>query len=116
METDALLGQQKAELESLKARIYYEIRTAFLDLKSSEERVLVARSSLDLAAEQVNQAQDRFAAGVTSNIEVVQAQDAVALATEDHMAGLYTHNLAKIALAEAMGQAESGYDRFLRGK
>jgi outer membrane protein TolC len=116
LESDSQLQQQKADLESLRARIYYEIRTAFLDLKSSEERVSVAKSNLDLVTEQVNQAQDRFAAGVASNIEVVQAQDALAMATEDHITSLYAHNLAKIALAEAMGMAESGYERFLQGK
>ncbi|MBZ5496703.1 MAG: TolC family protein [Acidobacteriia bacterium] len=114
--SDAQLEQQKADLESLRARIYYEIRTVLLDLKSSEDRVLVAQSSLDLATEQVTQAQDRFAAGVVSNIEVVQAQDALATATEDYISSLYAHNIAKATLAEAMGMAESGYEKLLRGK
>jgi outer membrane protein TolC len=116
LEADVQLEQQKAELESLRARIHYEIQTALLDLKSSEDRVLVAKSNLDLATEQVVQAQDRFAAGVASNIEVVLAQDALAVATEDHIASLYAHNLAKAALAQAIGAAESGYARFLHGK
>jgi outer membrane protein TolC len=113
---DAQLESQKAELESMRARISYEVRSVLLDVKSSEERVNVARSNLDLAGEQVTQAQDRFAAGVVSNIEVVQAQDALAIATEDYISSLYAHNVAKVTLAEAMGMAESGYDRMLRGK
>ncbi len=113
---DAQLEQQKADLESLRARIYYEIRAAFLDLKSSGDRVLVAKSNLDLAGEQVAQAQDRFAAGVVSNIEVVLAQDTLALATEDYISSLYGHNLAKVNLAQALGMAASGYEKFLKGK
>ncbi len=113
MAADAQLDQQKAELESLRARIYYEIRTVFLDLKSSEDRVQVAKSNLDLVNEQVAQAQDRFAAGVASNIEVVQAQDALAVATEDYISSLYAHNIAKADLAAAMGMAESGYEKIL---
>jgi len=116
LQADAQLEQRKADLESLRARIYYEIRTAFLDLKSSEDRVLVAKSNLDLANQQLLQAQDRFAAGVESNIEVVQAQDALATATEDYISSLYAHNMAKAGLAAAMGMAESAYEKFLRGK
>jgi outer membrane protein TolC len=116
LQADAQLEQRKADLESLRARIYYEIQTAFLDLKSAEDRVLVAKSNLDLANRQLLQAQDRFAAGVESNIEVVQAQDALAMATEDHISSLYAHNIAKANLAAAMGEAESGYEKFLRGK
>jgi len=49
------------------------------------------------------QAQDRFAAGVTNNLEVVQAQEAVAAATDSYLAALYAHNLAKLSLARAVG-------------
>jgi outer membrane protein TolC len=113
---DAQLEQQKADLESLRARIYYEIRSALLDLQSSGDRVLVAKSNLDLAGEQVGQAQDRFAAGVVSNIEVVLAQDTLALATEDYIASLYGHSFAKVSLAQAMGMAANGYEKLLTGK
>jgi outer membrane protein TolC len=116
MSADARLAQQKAELESLRARVYYEIQSALLDIKSAEDRVQVAKSNLDLANQQVVQAQDRFSSGVESNIEVVQAQDALAAATEDYISSLYAHNIAKVYLAQAMGMAEAGYDRFLRGK
>jgi outer membrane protein TolC len=113
---DAQLAQQKAELESLRARIYYEVRTALLDLQSSEERVAVTKSNLDLASQQVAQAQDRFSSGVASNIEVVQAQDALALVTEDYIASLFAHNLAKANLAMTMGLGGTGYQRFLQSK
>ncbi len=114
--SDAELEQKKADLESLRAHIYYELSTVFLDLKSSDERLLVAKSNVDLANEQVAQAQDRFAAGVVSNIEVVLAQDTLAVATEDYISSLYAHNVAKASLAEALGLAASGYERILTGK
>jgi outer membrane protein TolC len=116
LEADALLQQRQAELEDLKGRIYYEIRTAFLDLKAAEERVQVAASAQNLAQEQLVQARDRFAAGVANNIEVVQAQDTVALAMENYIASLYAHNAAKLAVAKAAGVSENGYEAFLRGK
>ena len=51
-----------------------------LDLQPRPEQLAVAGTTRDLAAQQLTQARDRFAAGVASNIEVVQAQEAVTVA------------------------------------
>ena len=106
LQADAELKQQQAQLADLRARIEYEVRSALLDLQAADERVRVARSAADLAGQQLAQAQDRFTAGVTSNLEVVQAQEAVATATDNYLSALYAHNLAKISLARAIGLAE----------
>ena len=76
----------------------------------------VARSSVDLAEQTLAQARDRFSAGVTDNLEVVQAQETVASAHENYISSLYAHNLAKIALVRAMGYAEQGVRQYLKGK
>lgn len=115
-EAEALLRQREAELEDLKARIYYEVRTALLDLQAAAERVQVAQSANRLAQEQVAQSEDRFRAGVTNNVEVVQAQEAVATASENYISSLQAHNAAKLALAKAMGISEEQYLSFLRGQ
>jgi outer membrane protein TolC len=115
VQADAALQQQKAQLEDLRIRIDYEVRAVFLDLKAAEEFVAVAKSTTDLASEQLAQAQDRFTAGVASNLEVVQAQDAVAAATENYLSSLYAHNLAKVSLARALGIAEKSLGQFLGG-
>jgi len=115
-EADAALRQREAELEDLRGRIYYEVRTAFLDLKAAADRVQVAQSAVKLADEQVLQSQDRFRAGVTNNVEVVQAQEAQATANENHISSLQSHSAAKLALAKAIGVSGSDYDRFLRGE
>jgi outer membrane protein TolC len=114
-QADAQLRQQVAQVEDLRARIEYEVRSALLDVQASDDRVRVARSAADLAGAQLAQAQDRFAAGVTSNIEVVQAQEAVATATENYLSALYAHNLAKISLARAIGLSEARARQFLGG-
>src|SRR6185369_2928829 len=79
LEAEADLRQRRAEAEDLKASIYYEVRTAFLDLEATAQQLKTATRARDLAAQQLVQARDRFAAGVASNIEVVQAQEAVAI-------------------------------------
>jgi outer membrane protein TolC len=115
LQADALLRQRTAESEDLRARIDYEIRTAFLDLKSAGDRVEVARSTLDLAKQQLAQSQDRFAAGVADNIEVVQAQDALATANDNYISSLYAYNLAKVSLARAVGFPQGPGKPFLEG-
>ena len=110
---DAALEQRKSELEDLRAGIDYELRAAFLDLKSAGDQVQVAGSAVDLAAQQIEQAQDRFSAGVSNSIEVVQAQEAVATANENYISSLYAYNLAKATLARAIGDAEKSAIQFL---
>ena len=115
-EAEARLREESARLEDLRAGIYYEVQNAFLGLRSAEERVRVAERALVLGQDQLRQAQDRFAAGVASNIDVIQAQEALATATESHIASLFAHNLAKVSLARALGGAEANYLQFLRGQ
>jgi outer membrane protein TolC len=111
--TDAALQQARAQLADLGARIELEVRAAYLDLRAADERVRVARSAADLANQQMTQAQDRFSAGVASHVEVVQAQEAVATESENLIASLFAHNLAKAALARATGMAEDAAARLL---
>lgn len=68
-----------------------------------------------LATETLEQSRDRFRSGVTDNVEVIQAQDALAVANDAYIASLYSYNLAKLSLARATGVAESRYSEYLRG-
>jgi outer membrane protein TolC len=113
LQADATLRQSRQQLDSLRAQIDSDVRTAMLDLQSAAEQVEVARSSIDLANQTLEQAQDRFNAGVTDNLEVVQAQESVATANANYISSLYAHNLAKVSLARAMGFAEEGVKLYL---
>ncbi|HXF27945.1 MAG TPA: TolC family protein [Bryobacteraceae bacterium] len=115
-QADAALSQRKAELEDLKGRVDYEVRSAFLDLQAATDQVRVSKSNTGLAQETLTQAEDRFRAGVADTIEVVQAQESVAAANEDYISSLYTYNLAKVSLARAIGTAERDVKQFLGGK
>jgi len=115
LEADALLEQRRAQLADLRGRIAYEVRTTFLDLNAAGELVQVARSALNLAQQQLTQARDRFSAGVTNNLEVIQAQEAVATANENYISGLYAFNAAKAALGRTIGNAEKTIPSFLQG-
>ena len=116
LRADASLATEEQRLEDLQARIDQEVRNAYLDLEAAAEEVSVENSAVTLATQNLEQSRDRFASGVTDNIEVVQAQDALAIATDSYIASLYSHNLAKISLARAIGVAESGFAEYMEGK
>ena len=114
-EADADLKGQQAVVEDLRSQIYYDVREAFLDLQASQELLQTATRSRDLAAQQLQQSRDRFAAGVANNIEVVQAQEAVALASDQYIGALYGFNIAKAMLAQSVGTAEDAVRKYLGG-
>jgi outer membrane protein TolC len=112
----AVLNTRKNAVEDLRGRIDFEVRTALLDLQSAADQVTVAQRNADLASQTLTQARDRFTAGVTDNIEVIQAQQLLASANENYIASLAAHNAAKIALATALGVAEEGVPQYLNLK
>jgi len=107
------LAQRRAELEDLRGAVYYNARVAFLDMQSAEEQLRTATRARELADLQLTQARDRFAAGVASNLEVVQAQEAVAAATEGYIAGLYDLNIAKAMVLGSPGSLEQAIETYL---
>jgi outer membrane protein TolC len=115
-QAQAQLNIQKAQLSDLRGQIDADIRDAFLDLNSAARLVEVARSNVLLANQTLSDAQDRYSAGVSDNLAVVQAQATVAQADSQYVASLYQHNVAKLSLARAMGVIETRYQEFLGGK
>jgi outer membrane protein TolC len=106
LRADAALRQARAELDDLAGHIDEQVRSAFLNLSSATQLVAASRSNVEFAKQTLNQAQDRLAAGVADNLEVVQAQESVAAANQSFIASVYSHNSAKVALAQAVGAAE----------
>jgi outer membrane protein TolC len=113
LQANSALRQRQAELEDVQGKIDDQVRTAFLNLKSSSDLVEVAKSNIELANQTLKQAQDRFLSGVADNLEVVQAQEAVASAEQSYIASSYSYNLAKVSLAQAIGIAEQSTLQYL---
>src|SRR5215510_1296628 len=110
---ESSLRQRKAEAENLRGQIDYDVRTAFLNLQAANEQVTVARQNVDLANENLSRSQERFSAGVTDSVEVVQAQQSLASANDQYISSLYNHNLVKLQLARALGVARTSYNQYL---
>jgi len=115
-EAQADLARRRSEYEDLKGRIVYDVRVAMLDAQASESGVKVALSNQSLAARALTQAEDRYANGVTNYLEVIQEREAVASAGENYIESLYSFNIAKVALARAMGLADKRVQDFFQGK
>jgi outer membrane protein TolC len=115
LQADARLEQSRERLENLRGQIDSDVRAALLNLQSSAQQVDVARSNIDLAEQTLTQSSDRFRAGVTDTVEVVQSQELVASAHEQYISSLYNYNYAKISLVRALGLAEQGVKEYLKG-
>jgi outer membrane protein TolC len=115
IEAEVDLKSRRAEADDLRAAIYYDVKTAFMDLQATGEQLQVATSGRDVAQMTLTQARDRFAAGVANNVEVVQAQEAVSRANEQYIDALYLYNVGKAVLARDLGDAEQAVRRYLGG-
>jgi outer membrane protein TolC len=116
LQADAKLEQSRERLENLRAQIDSDVRTAMFNLQSSADLVNVARSNIGLAEQTLTQSRDRFSAGVTDTVEVVQSQESVASAHEQYISSLYNYNYAKISLVRALGTAEEGVKEYFKGR
>jgi outer membrane protein TolC len=106
VQTQAAVQRQTSLVADLRAEIAYEVELALADLAAAGERVKVSKEASDLATQQLEQARDRFAAGVGDNIAIVKAQQVLAASTEAYIQSLFAHNVAKAAFARAVGNAE----------
>lgn len=112
---DAQLKEAQAQADNLRGRIEQEVEDSILDLRAAARQVDVAKTGLDLAQQTVTQSQDRFAAGVTNNVEVIQAQQQLAAANDQYISSLFAHNIAKVLLARSIGNAEQMVKQYLAG-
>jgi outer membrane protein TolC len=100
------LEEQRADLRN---QIALDVKTSLLNLQSARNEVQVANLGVQLSKEEVDQARDRFKAGVANNIEVIQAQDSLSRANDNQIAALYRFNQARADLARSIGQMEKVY-------
>jgi outer membrane protein TolC len=109
----SIVKQRQALVDNLRGSIEQDVDDALLDLKAAAEQVEVGKIGLDYAQQTLEQSQDRFGAGVTNNVEVIQAQQQLASANDQYIASLYGFNIAKVLLARAIGNAEEAVKQYL---
>jgi len=112
-EAEATLAQRQAELEDLKGQVEGDVRNAYLDLQAATSQVKLAQRNLQVTQETLTLTRQRFDAGVTDNVEVVQAQESLTSAELDQINSVFAHNLAKLSLARAVASAGDNLQGFL---
>jgi outer membrane protein len=111
VKADLEIRRLEQQQEDLRNQIALDVKTALLNLESARNEVQVANLGVQLSKEEVDQARDRFKAGVANNIEVIQAQDSLSRANDNQIAALYRFNQARADFARSIGQMEKVYSR-----
>jgi outer membrane protein TolC len=109
----ATLAQRQSELDDLKGQVESDVRNAFLDLEAATSQVKLAQRNLQVNKETLDLTRQRFDAGVTDNVEVVQAQESLSSADLDVINSVFAHNVAKLSVARAVASAADSLQQFL---
>jgi outer membrane protein TolC len=112
-QAQASLEQRRAELEDLKGQVESEVRNAYLDVQAATSQVKVAERNLQVNKETLDLTRQRFDAGVTDNVEVVQAQESLTSAELDEINSIFAHNVAKLSLARSLASAADNLQQFV---
>jgi outer membrane protein TolC len=113
-QADATLKQRRAEYEDLKGQIEGDVRSAFLDLQAAASQVEVAQKNLEVAREAAELTHQKLAAGVSTTVDYTQAEQVATGAQFDYINAVFAHNIAKLSLARAMGEAAQHWPDFLK--
>lgn len=103
---ESRIEQARLEREDVEIQVEEDVREAYSLLETSERSMSTAEQSIRLAAEELEMARDRFAAGLTNNVEVLAAEAAFTRANYNRLDALGNYDLGLIRLAAASGQPE----------
>ncbi len=95
-EQSAALRDLDVQGRELERQIAVDVRAALVDLSGAREQVDAARDRLALGEQEVTQARDRFAAGVTGNADVITASLALTGARTQLVDALASYQSARI--------------------
>ncbi len=112
----AAYTQAQAKLSDQVQQVNQDIRDSILDIEAAAKLVEATKSNVDLATEALSESQQRFHEGISDNLPVSQAQSQFEQANDQYISALYQHNVAKLALARALGVAQTSYKDYLGGK
>ncbi len=113
-QASAALEQRRAELADVRSRAESDVRNAYLDVASAASQIELTQRNLEVTRQTLDLTRQRFEAGVTDVVDVSQAQAAVAAAELDYINAVFAHNVAKLSLARAAGDAADNLGRFLK--
>jgi outer membrane protein TolC len=99
----------RAQLGNLRTEIDQQVRDSMIDLNAAAVLVKESRSNVELATTALQQASDRFQAGVEDNLPATQAQSTLAQAQQQYVNAVFQYNQAKLGFARNLGMIDTGY-------
>lgn len=97
------LDAQQVRESDLHRRVATEVRSALLDLSSARQQVTLADTRLQLAEQELEQARQRFAAGVAGTVETSNAQASVVAARNGLIQAHAALGTAEVGAMQAVG-------------
>lgn len=102
-EQQAVVRESGVRVDELKRQIAADVDAAQLDLGSAAQQLAIAAERLRLAQAELDEARERFKAGVAGNIEVIDAQSSLVRARDTDIDARFASAVARVALARAVG-------------
>jgi outer membrane protein TolC len=112
----SVLVQKQAQLNDARNQVDADVRDSLLDIASAARLVTAADANRQMSSEALDEARERYKAGVSDNLAVSEALAQFEQANLQYIAALYQHNVAKLSLARALGVAAGNYKDYLGGK
>ncbi len=97
------LAKAKESQRQIKDNVELEVRTDYLNLREAEKRITTTQVAVASAEEDYHIAVVRYQAGVGTNIDVMDAQEALTQAKTNYYQALYNYNTSKAVLNTSMG-------------
>ncbi len=106
-EQQAVARELEVRRRDARQQAAIEVRTAYLDLASARDQLDATHEQLQLVQQQLDQAEERFRAGVAGNADVIIASLALNGARTQDIDALASYHTARVTLARATGTVTS---------
>ncbi len=102
-QAEAALNRAQELAAQTREQIQLEVQSAFLQLHAAEKNIATTQASVVLGEENYKIAQVRYAAGVGTNLDVMDASRKLTEARSNYFTALYNYNTARASLERYMG-------------
>ena len=100
---ESALHQAQEQAATTREQAQLDVQNAFLTLRAAEKNIATTKTAITSAEEDFKIAQVRYAAGVGTNLDVMDASTKLTQTKTNYYDALYNYNTAKANLDKAMG-------------
>ena len=105
LQAQSRLEQARLDLGEATLEVEVEVRRAFHDLQEADELAKASSLTIDQAVESLRLANERYATGGGTQLDVLQSQVALTESRLNQVEALHSYKVAEAVLAKALGNA-----------